>query len=42
MFSASTFSGRVAMVTGAKNMTMTEIQHGRWIGECSPGSATEF
>jgi hypothetical protein len=36
MFSAGIFSGRVAMVMGAKNMTMTEIQHGRRIGECSP------
>jgi hypothetical protein len=42
MFSAGTFSGRVAMVMGAKNMTMTEIQYGRWIGECSPGSPAEF
>jgi len=25
----------VAMVMGAKNMTMTEIQHARWIGDCS-------
>jgi hypothetical protein len=40
MFSAGTFFGRVAMVMGAKNMTMTEIQHGRRIGECSPGFAT--
>jgi len=35
IFSARTFSGRVAMVMGAKNMTMTEIQHARWIGDCS-------
>jgi hypothetical protein len=34
-FSADTFSGRVAMVMGGKNMTMTEIQHARRIGECS-------
>jgi hypothetical protein len=27
---------------GAKNMTMTEIQHGRRIGECSPRSPAEF
>jgi hypothetical protein len=37
MFSAGTFSGRVAMVMGAKNMTMTEIQHGRRIGGVQPG-----
>jgi hypothetical protein len=33
------------MVMGAKNMTMTEVQHGRRIGECSPaklGSAAQF
>jgi hypothetical protein len=42
MFSTGTFSGRVAMVMGAKNMTMTEIQHARRIGECSPGSAVEY
>ena len=28
------FTGRVAMVMGAKNMTMTELQHARRIGEC--------
>jgi hypothetical protein len=30
---------------GAKNMTMTEVQHARRIGECSPaklGSASQF
>ena len=36
-FSAGTFFGRIAMVMGAKNMTMTEIQHARRIGKCSPG-----
>jgi hypothetical protein len=30
------FSGRVAMVLGAKNMTMTEVQQGRRIGNCNP------
>jgi hypothetical protein len=43
--SANVFSGRVAMVMGAKNMTMTEVQHARRIGECSPakvGSAARF
>jgi hypothetical protein len=28
------FSGRVAMILGAKNMTMTEVQKGRRIGGC--------
>ena len=44
-FSAETFSGRVAMVMGAKNMTMTEMQHARRIGPCSPAmeeSAVRF
>jgi Protein of unknown function (DUF3617) len=39
------FSGRVVMVMGAKNMTMTEVQQARRIGECSPvalGSAAGF
>ena len=42
IFSAGIFSGRVAIVMGAKNMTMTEIQHARRIGQCSPGSPAEF
>ena len=40
-----TFAGRVAMVMGAKNMTMTEVQHARRIGDCEPavrGSAARF
>jgi Protein of unknown function (DUF3617) len=44
-FTAGTFSGRVAMIMGGKNMTMTEFQHARRIGECSPkaaASASEF
>jgi hypothetical protein len=32
-------AGHVAMVMGAKNMTMTEVQHGRRLGECSPAAA---
>jgi hypothetical protein len=43
--SADRFSGRVAMVMGAKNMTMTEVQRARRIGDCSPavlGSAARF
>jgi hypothetical protein len=38
ILSANTFSGRVAMVMGAKNMTMTEVQHARRIAECSPAT----
>jgi uncharacterized protein DUF3617 len=43
--STNAFSGRIAMVMGAKNMTMTEVQRARRIGECSPaklGSAGQF
>ena len=29
-----TFSGRIAMTMGAKNMTMTEVQTGRRVGGC--------
>jgi hypothetical protein len=36
ILSSDKFSGRVAMVMGAKNMTMTEVQQARRIGECSP------
>ncbi|MET0707931.1 MAG: DUF3617 family protein [Tardiphaga sp.] len=39
------FAGRVAMVMGAKNMTMTEVQHARRIGDCEPAvrrSATRY
>jgi hypothetical protein len=39
------FSGRVAMVMGAKNMTMTEVQHARRTGDCGQAaraSATGF
>src|SRR5215471_1048730 len=36
LLSDDTFSGRVAMVLGAKNMTMTEVQQGRRIGNCNP------
>jgi hypothetical protein len=45
MLSANTFSGRVAMVMGGKNMTMTEVQQARRIGECGPavlGSTAKF
>lgn len=33
---AGGFEGRVNMVLGAKNMTMTEVQSGRRIGACEP------
>jgi len=36
LVSDDTFAGRVAMVLGAKNMTMTEVQQGRRIGNCNP------
>jgi hypothetical protein len=36
ILSPNKFSGRVAMVMGAKNMTMTEVQQARQIGWCSP------
>jgi hypothetical protein len=45
LLSDDTFSGRVAMILGAKNMTMTEVQQGRRIGNCNPwalGSAARF
>jgi hypothetical protein len=37
IFSVNTFSGRVAMVLGGKNMTMTEVQQAHRTGECGPG-----
>jgi Protein of unknown function (DUF3617) len=45
ILSADKFSGRVAMVMGGKNMTMTEVQQARRIGECGPavlGSTAKF
>ena len=35
------FAGRIAMVMGGKNMTMTEVQAGRRIGSCDPASAAQ-
>jgi len=32
--SSGDFKGRISMVMGAKNMTMTEVQTGRRIGDC--------
>ena len=43
--STDAFTGRIAIVMGAKNMTMAEVQHAHRIGECSPaklGSAGQF
>ncbi len=31
------FDGRIAMNMGGKNMTMTEVQHGRRVGDCAAG-----
>jgi hypothetical protein len=45
IISEDTFSGRLAMILGAKNMTMTEVQQARRIGDCNPlalGSAARF
>lgn len=36
ILSADAFSGRVAMVMGGKNMTMTEVQQAHRIGDCRP------
>jgi hypothetical protein len=33
------FEGRIAMVMGGKNMTMTEVQTGRRVGSCDPPGA---
>jgi Protein of unknown function (DUF3617) len=35
---ADNFAGRVAMVMGGKNMTMTEVQRARRIGDCRAAS----
>jgi hypothetical protein len=32
------FEGRIAMVMGGKNMTMTEVQSGRRVGSCDPST----
>jgi Protein of unknown function (DUF3617) len=36
VFGAQSFRGRIAMKMGGKNMTMTETQVGRRVGECAP------
>jgi Protein of unknown function (DUF3617) len=35
------FEGRIAMVMGGKNMTMTEVQTGRRVGSCEPPGAPQ-
>ena len=35
-FAPDRFAGRIAMIMGAKNMTMTEVQHARRVGDCQP------
>jgi hypothetical protein len=43
--STNAFTGRIAMVMGAKNMTMTEVQRARRIGECNSaklGAADQY
>ncbi len=37
LLSGDSFSGRVSMVLGGKNMTMTEVQQAHRTGECGPG-----
>lgn len=36
---ADRFDGRIAITLGAKNMTMTEVQRGRRIGDCGDTAA---
>jgi uncharacterized protein DUF3617 len=35
------FAGRIAMVMGGKNMTMTEVQVGRWLGPCKSSGTSQ-
>jgi hypothetical protein len=35
------FSGRIAIVLGAKNMTMRELQAGRRVGDCDENASRE-
>jgi hypothetical protein len=45
LLGADQFVGRVAMVLGGKNMTMTEVQRARRLGDCGVGrrqTASEF
>ncbi len=38
LLASQQFRGRIAMVMGGKNMTMTETQVGRRIGDCAPAA----
>jgi hypothetical protein len=40
--SSDAFAGRIAMVMGAKNMTMTEVQHARRVGECIAAARSKY
>lgn len=40
LLSPDGFRGRIAMVLGAKNMTLTETQIGHRLGDCAPATAT--
>jgi len=40
--SPDAFTGRIAMVMGAKNMTMTEVQHARQVGECVAAARSKY
>lgn len=45
LLGADHFAGRVAMVMGGKNMTMSEVQRARRVGDCGsrrPATPTEF
>jgi hypothetical protein len=39
VLSPGAFKGRIVMIMGGKNMTMTEVQEGRRIGNCDRASA---
>jgi Protein of unknown function (DUF3617) len=41
MLMPSAFEGRIAMVMGGKNMTMSEVQTGRRVGPCAPAAAPQ-
>lgn len=41
VFTGDRFEGRIAMTMGGKNMTMTEVQSGRWTGGCNAAGAGE-
>src|SRR5262249_27758948 len=40
--SAADFKGRIAMVMGAKNMTMTEVQTGHRVGNCGLADGSRY